>query len=145
VVEGARIQRLSDHRPAGPGIWPRRLWRAGNVTQPVRFAPNQLIRQGAKLVTNGEDTIDDLPTPIRAAWYEPRPRGRAANSAGRRFAKFIGKKLYEMLTIDQPVHIDDIVARSSLNSTEVLATLFDLERKGIVRQLPGKQFAKVLL
>lgn len=50
-----------------------------------------------------------------------------------------------MLTIDQPVHIDDIVARSSLNSTEVLATLFDLERKGIVRQLPGKQFAKVLL
>ena len=25
----------------------------GNVTQPVSFAPNQLIRQGAKLVTNG--------------------------------------------------------------------------------------------
>ena len=32
-----------------------------------------------------------------------------------------------------------------LNSSEVLATLFDLEMKGIVRQLPGKQFAKVLL
>jgi hypothetical protein len=27
----------------------------------------------------------------------------------------------------------------------VLATLFDLELKGIVRQLPGKQFLKVLL
>jgi DNA processing protein len=39
----------------------------GNVTQPVSFAPNQLIRQGAKLVTNGEDVIEDLPTPVRAA------------------------------------------------------------------------------
>jgi hypothetical protein len=43
------------------------------------------------------------------------------------------------------VHIDDIVERSDLNSSEVLATLFDLERKAIVRQLPGKQFSKVLL
>jgi hypothetical protein len=32
-----------------------------------------------------------------------------------------------------------------LNSSEVLATLFDLEMKGIIRQLPGKQFSKVLL
>jgi DNA processing protein len=123
------------------------------MTQPGRFAPNQRIRQGAKLVTNGEDTIEDLPTPIRAAWYEPSPEAeqRTLSSstwppqpAGRRFAKSTGKKLYKMLTIDQPVHIDDIVERSSLNSSEVLATLFDLERKGIVRQLPGKQFGKVL-
>jgi len=28
---------------------------------------------------------------------------------------------------------------------KVLATLFDLERKGVVRPLPGKQFLKVLL
>jgi predicted Rossmann fold nucleotide-binding protein DprA/Smf involved in DNA uptake len=55
------------------------------------------------------------------------------------------KKLYEPLTADEPVHIDDIVERSGLNSSEVLATLFDLETKGAIRQLPGKQFSKVLL
>jgi predicted Rossmann fold nucleotide-binding protein DprA/Smf involved in DNA uptake len=54
-------------------------------------------------------------------------------------------KLYELLSADQPVHIDDIVERSGLNSSEVLATLFNLEMKGIIRQLPGKQFSKVLL
>jgi len=43
------------------------------------------------------------------------------------------------------VHIDDIVERSALNSSEVLATLFDLELKGIIRQSPGQQFSKVLL
>jgi hypothetical protein len=34
---------------------------------------------------------------------------------------------------------------SGFTSTEVLAMLFDLELKGVVRQLPGKQFLKVLL
>jgi DNA processing protein len=39
----------------------------GNVTQEVSFAPNLLIKQGAKLVTNAEDVIEELPTPVRAA------------------------------------------------------------------------------
>ena len=55
------------------------------------------------------------------------------------------KKLLELLSAEEPVHIDDIVERSGLNSSEVLATLFDLELKGIIRQLPGKPFSKVLL
>ena len=55
------------------------------------------------------------------------------------------RKIYELLSVDEPRHIDDIVETSGLNSSEVLATLFDLEMKGLVRQLPGKQFSKVLL
>jgi predicted Rossmann fold nucleotide-binding protein DprA/Smf involved in DNA uptake len=39
----------------------------GNVTQDVSFAPNLLIKQGAKLVTNAEDVIERLATPVRAA------------------------------------------------------------------------------
>ena len=37
------------------------------------------------------------------------------------------------------------VEPSSLNSSEVLATLSDLEMQGIIRQLLGRQFSKVLL
>jgi DNA processing protein len=118
----------------------------GNVTQPVSFAPNQLIRQGAKLVTNGEDVIEDLPTPIRAALVRAEaPESAQLNLLAAACLNSSEKKIYELLTTDQPVHIDDIMERSGLNSSEVLATLFDLEMKGIVRQLPGKQFAKVLL
>jgi predicted Rossmann fold nucleotide-binding protein DprA/Smf involved in DNA uptake len=43
------------------------------------------------------------------------------------------------------VHIDDIVERSGLNWSKVVATLFDLEMKGNVRQTPGQQFDKALL
>ena len=118
----------------------------GNVTQPVSFAPNQLIKQGAKLVTNAEDVIEELPTPVRAALV---PSG-AARSEQRNLLAVNGlngseKKLYELLSAEEPVPIDDLVERSGLNSSEVLATLFTLEMKGIVRQLPGKQFCKVLL
>ncbi|HEY2119831.1 MAG TPA: hypothetical protein VGH37_11645 [Candidatus Acidoferrum sp.] len=41
--------------------------------------------------------------------------------------------------------IDYLVETTGLNSSEVLATLFNLELKGIVSQLPGKRFTKVLL
>src|SRR6202011_74974 len=37
------------------------------------------------------------------------------------------KKIYELPSSDQAVHIDDIVERSGLNCSEVLATLFNLE------------------
>jgi len=55
------------------------------------------------------------------------------------------KKVYEMPGTDEAGHIDDIVDRSGLNSSEVLATLFDLERKGVVRQTPARPFSKLLL
>ena len=118
----------------------------GNVTQPVSFAPNLLIKQGAKLVTNGEDVIEELPTPIRAALVKAeQPEAQQRNLLLAASLNSSEKKIYELLSVDEPKHIDDIVEASGLNSSEVLATLFDLEMKGIVRQLPGKQFGKVLL
>lgn len=118
----------------------------GNVTQEVSFAPNLLIKQGAKLVTNAEDVIEELPTPVRAALV----RAEAVEAEQRNLHLVDGlsdvqRKLYELLSAEESRHIDDIVDTSGLNSSEVLATLFDLEMKGIVRQLPGKQFTKVLL
>ena len=118
----------------------------GNVTQEVSFAPNLLIKQGAKLVTNAEDVIEELPTPVRAALV----KAEAVEAEQRNLLLVDGlsavqRKLYELLSAEESRHIDDIVDTSGLNSSEVLATLFDLEMKGIVRQLPGKQFRKVLL
>jgi DNA processing protein len=52
----------------------------GNVTQPVSFAPNLLIKQGAKLVVNAEDVIEELSTPVRAALLKvERPEAEQRN------------------------------------------------------------------
>jgi DNA processing protein len=103
----------------------------GNVTQEMSFAPNPWIKQGAKLVTNAEDVIEQLPTPVRAALVQ----AEAVESEQRNLLAADGltpieKKIYELLSAEQARHIDDMVETTGLNSSEVLATLFDLERKG---------------
>ncbi|HTQ96084.1 MAG TPA: DNA-processing protein DprA [Candidatus Acidoferrum sp.] len=118
----------------------------GNITQETSFAPNQLIKQGAKLVTSAEDVIEELPTPVRAVLVQ----AEALESEQRNLLAGDGltpteKRIYELLSSEEPRAIDDILETSGLNSSEVLATLFDLEMKGIIRQLPGKQFIKILL
>ncbi|MGB2637182.1 MAG: DNA-processing protein DprA [Candidatus Acidiferrum sp.] len=118
----------------------------GNVTQEMSFAPNQLIKQGAKLVTSAEDMIEDLPTPIRAALVQAEAMGsEQRNLLAGDWLNPTEKRIYELLSIETAKPIDEIVESTGLNSSDVLATLFDLEMKGIIRQLPGKQFAKVLL
>lgn len=118
----------------------------GNVTQAVSFAPNLLIKQGAKLVTCAEDVIEELPTPVRAALTSPeQPEAQQRNLLVAASLTGSGQKIYALLSSDEPRPIDEIVERTGLHSSDVLATLFDLEMKGFVRQLPGKQFSKILL
>ena len=118
----------------------------GNVTQAVSYAPNMLIKLGAKLVVNSEDVIEELPTPVRVALLKAeRPEAEQRNLLAAAALGASERKLYELLVVEETRHIDELVENSGLNSSEVLATLFDLEMKGVVRQLPGKQFSKVML
>jgi DNA processing protein len=118
----------------------------GNVTVDVSFAPNQMIKQGAKLVTSWEDVIEELPTEIRAELFPV----EATTSAERAslFEEGLSpaeKKIFSLLDTDESIHVDELVERTELNSSEVLAALCGMEMKGTVRQMPGKQFIKILL
>jgi len=118
----------------------------GNVTQPTSFAPNQLVKQGAKLVSSWEDVVEELPTEVRAELFPVE-----TTTAEERASLFeqaltpVQKKLFDLLGTDEPRHVDELVEKSELSSPAVLAALFELEMQGIVRQMPGKQFVKVLL
>jgi DNA processing protein len=102
-------------------------------------------RKGAKRVTSAEDVIEELPTPIRAVLVQAAMESEQRNLLAADGLNPTEKMVYELLSAEEPRHIDDIVETTGLNSSEVLATLFELEMKGIIRQLPGKQFTKVLL
>ena len=118
----------------------------GNATQPTSFAPNQLIKQGAKLVAGWEDVVEELPTDIRVELF-PVEQATAEERASlfEQGLTPVEKKLYDLLGTDAPRHVDELVESSELTSSAVLATLFEMEMKGIIRQMPGKQFVKVLL
>jgi DNA processing protein len=118
----------------------------GNVTQPTSFAPNQLIKQGAKLVTSWEDVVEELPTAVRAELFPVEtPTAEERASLFEQALTPVQKKLYDLLAADEPRHVDELVEKSALSSSAVLAALFELEMQGIIRQMPGKQFVKVLL
>jgi DNA processing protein len=118
----------------------------GNATQPASFGPNQLIKQGAKLVTAWEDVVEELPTPVRAELLpvDVATGEERASLVEESLAPTV-RPLYALLSMDEARHVDEMVELSGLSSSEVLAALFELELKGVVRQLPGKQFLKVLL
>lgn len=118
----------------------------GNVTVDVSFAPNQMIKQGAKLVTSWEDVVEELPTEIRAELFPVEQTTRAQRaSLFEKALSPVGARIFGLLGTDESIHVDELVEKAELNSSEVLAALCEMEMRGIVRQLPGKQFLKVLL
>ena len=56
-----------------------------------------------------------------------------------------GRPPYELLSLKELRRLDESVKLSRLTSSEAFAALFDLGLKGVVPQLPGKQFLIVLL
>src|ERR1700693_2683513 len=118
----------------------------GNITVDVSFAPNQLIKQGAKLVTSWEDVIEELPTEVRAELFpvETTTREERASLFEQALSP-LEKKVFGLLNVDESIHVDELVEKAELTSSEVLASLCEMEMKGIVRQMPGKQFLKIIL
>ena len=56
----------------------------GNAIQPMSFGPNQLIKQGVKLLTSWEDVVEELPTPVRAELTHGNGVNRRARHTDRR-------------------------------------------------------------
>src|SRR6202045_3660502 len=91
----------------------------GSITVDVSFAPNQLIKQGAKLVTSWEDVIEELPTEIRAELFPVE-----ATTGEQRASLFTEelspahKKLFDLIRIEQAIHVDELVESTGLSSSE---------------------------
>jgi predicted Rossmann fold nucleotide-binding protein DprA/Smf involved in DNA uptake len=90
----------------------------------VSFAPNQLIKQGAKLVVGWEDVVEELPTEIRAELFPVE-----ATTQEERASLFeanlspIEKRLFDLIRIEEPIHVDELVETTGLSSSETLAAL----------------------
>ncbi|BDV44067.1 DNA polymerase [Geotalea uraniireducens] len=105
----------------------------GNITSGASRGTNALIREGAKLVAGVEDILEELPRSAAAAAAFP-PAAVPPDLAPAE------QELYR-ICCGEPVHIDEIIARSSLTVGDVSAILLRLELKGVLNQLPGKFFA----
>ena len=104
----------------------------GNINLASSRGTNRLIKQGAKLVECVEDILDELPD-----W--PGRTGEAPVIPD--FGLTPRESALYTLLAEAPLHIDELIVKSSLTVGDVSATLLRLELKGAVMQLPGKMFA----
>lgn len=97
---------------------------------------NRLIQRGhAKLIMSVEDILTEFlqqdAKPGFAAEESPLPDSLTNEE----------QRLWETLEY-QPIHLDTICSKSELDPSTALVHLLNLEFKGLVRQLAGKQFVR---
>jgi len=109
----------------------------GHINAPSAQGSNRLIQQGAKLVMDAQDILDDLDILLPEA--KPAPE-----SATRPLPTLSDdeRRVYDAIESNE-TSIDDIATRSDLPSSAVSSTLLRLELKRLVKQLPGKYFVKL--
>jgi len=108
----------------------------GPIDRPTSHGTNRLIQQGAKLVLEASDILDDLGTLFRdrPALETSRPVEHLTETE---------RAIYDAIGQDE-THLDRIIAGSKLASGTVMSTLLALEMKRLVKQLPGRHFVKLV-
>jgi len=100
---------------------------------------NWLIKSGAKLVETWEDVVEELPSPLRERLLSRRTEEKRMPAMSSE-----EKRILDCLSVETPVHIDELVAAADASVSELLGLLLNLELKGLVRQAPGKFFLRSL-
>jgi DNA processing protein len=114
----------------------------GRVTKDSSRGTNRLIQRGhAKLVIEPEDLLEELPDVTVEAPDDVDAETVARTSPDREDLSGEQERLYDALG-DEPVHIDALCEETGLDPSTALVHLLDLEFKGLVRQLAGKQFRR---
>ena len=105
--------------------------------------PHRLIREGAKLVEDVADIIEEIAPQLEAALV-PDP-SRAAVDPGDVSAVVappggaVGMILRDLEA--GPLPVDDVIHRTGLSPQQVCQVLLEMELQGLLRQLPGKRYA----
>lgn len=103
----------------------------GPIYAEASRGPNNLIKMGAKLVTEAKDILDDLNLETKEVVHENQ------NLFGNSPAETLMLKTLKR----EPVAIDELIKLSGLSPSEATSALTFLEMKGKIRNLGGQQYA----
>ena len=109
----------------------------GHINAPTAHGSNRLIQQGAKLVMDASDILDDLqillPEKQKLPEGSVRPLPELSEDE---------RRVYDAINPTE-TPIDRIATTCELPSATVSSVLLRLELKHLVKQLPGKYFVKL--
>jgi DNA processing protein len=102
----------------------------GSIYSKNSQGTNQLIKMGAKLVTNVDDILEELNLSHLST----------TSSKKKYIPETDEEEIIISLLSGQPIHIDDIIKNSKLDTSTVNSVITILELKGAVRNLGRNQF-----
>jgi DNA processing protein len=102
----------------------------GNIFSPNSIGPNSLIRQGAKIVLSVNDIIETLALSQAVNFIENK--------------KIIPETAEEKIILSnltyEPIHINELIRLTKLDTRIINSTLTIMEMKGMVRNLGGMMY-----
>lgn len=113
----------------------------GPVDSPASEGANQLIKDGARLVTSVEDVLEE----IRGVGTAPVGRGSRESAAPAQPVLIRGSAEEErILGVLSAAgrHIDQIAGETGLSPGSLLGLLLEMEMKGAVEALPGQRYRR---
>ena len=115
----------------------------GPVSSEQSQGCHRLIQQGAKLVQEVEDILEELSPMYTAALPIP-GSGLGSDGEKGRDSKGLDEdeaKILELLSDDpEPVHIDALADRAPFGVARLQTALFGLELRSLVEQIPGRYY-----
>ncbi|MCP3926654.1 MAG: DNA-protecting protein DprA [Desulfobacterales bacterium] len=104
----------------------------GNILSFKSSGTHSLIKQGAKLVENFNDILEEIPVSlIKIEDIEIKKNPDLENEQ---------LNIYNLLDI-YPIHIDEIIRKTSINPGKLSGILFKLELSGHIKQEAGNYFS----
>lgn len=106
----------------------------GKIDTANSFGTNELIKQGAKLVTNLNDVLEEFNLPSLSLDKKPAE------------VKLIPKaveedKVYGLIS-NQALQLDDLVELTGMDIPSISGILFRLMVRKLIRELPGKHYTR---
>ena len=121
----------------------------GTIDSACSRGTNSLIKQGAKLIENVDDILEDiLPQLNNTGRLKSTVPGASKAPSSHRANEYdfvkspdeIEKSIIGIISTKK-MHADEIIEATGLPSADILSALITLELKEIIEQYPGKYFA----
>jgi DNA processing protein len=97
---------------------------------------HNLIKQGAKLVNNYRDILEEIPGIVTQEI-------NTKEISAEKFSLSEEDQIIYKIISNEPIHIDEIIEVSKLSVSKVSEILLNLELKDLIKEIEGKKFIKL--